>query len=530
MLDRGTVGTSAALVAPVDGHYRLLAAAAAPVDVEVEPVLEDLVWRVARTDAALAGRLEGWRDWSRLEVSTVRVPRAVLVAASSATGELLERAITAAGWMVVARHHGPDPDLVGLGASCLDATVDAVIAGGRDEVDDEERVAAHRLWARVASLARFRDDLAVIAAGPFAERPEGIPDGRLYSLPAPEPVPGWQVSPLCRAAAEVGRHLVEQGRPSATDGRASLRTAIASLAAVLGVTVDGVEIGAAAGSRTLAAPDGPQRHGIYAAGGFLPTALLEDDDLGDRTLRWSTLGGDPAARLDGLRELVLHPWAGLDHDGARLRMTALRAAIDRLESAWGAASDASPERSAGVTVLSGGGFAAVPPAAAALAVIDGIRRPGVMSILHDHAGVLAPLGALPVEDDRRRLLGDLMGDALLPLGSAVVSGTIEPRKRGRSAGSVSIASALGEQRLGLEPGQLQLVDLPPGVTAHLGLDPGEGSVLGVSGRTISMEVRGGLGGLFVDTRPIPLELPPSGEARRGQLEAWEAPAWIGSDR
>jgi hypothetical protein len=529
-LDRGTVGTSAALVAPVDGRYRLLAAAAAPIDLEVEPVLEDLVWRVARTDAALAGSLDGWRNWSRLEVTTVRAPRALLVAAASTTGDLLERAFTAAGWMVVARRYGPDPGLVELGESCLDPTLDAVIVGGRDEVDEDERVAAHRLWARVASLARFRDDLAVIAAGPFAERPEGIPDSRLFSLPAPEQVPGTQASSLGQAAAQVGRHLVAAGGPSAADGRACLRTAVASLASVLGVTVDGVEVGAAAGSRTLVTPEGPHRHGVYAAAGLLPASLLEDDELGERTLRWSTLGGDPAARLDGLRELVLHPWAGLDHDGARLRLAALRAAIERLESAWSAGGDMHAERSAGVTVLSGGGFAMVPPAAAALAALDGIRRPGVMSILHDHAGVLAPLGALPVEDDRRRLLTDLMGDVLLPLGSAVVSGTIETPKRGRTAASVSIASTLGDQRLGLEPGQLQLVDLPPGVSARLGIDPGEGSVLGVSGHTLSMEVQGGLGGLFVDTRPVPLDLPASGEARRSQLEAWEAPAWFGSDR
>jgi hypothetical protein len=45
-----------------------------------------------------------------------------------------------------------------------------------------------------------------------------------------------------------------------------------------------------------------------------------------------------------------------------------------------------------------------------------------------------------------------------------------------------------------------------------------------------MELNGGLGGLFVDTRPIPLDLPASGEARRSAIEAWEAPAWAGSER
>ena len=72
-------------------------------------------------------------------------------------------------------------------------------------------------------------------------------------------------------------------------------------------------------------------------------------------------------------------------------------------------------------VLSGGAFAGLPPAATALAIVDGVRRAGAVSLLHDHAGVLAPLGALPVEADRQRLIADLMGDCLLPLGSAIVT-------------------------------------------------------------------------------------------------------------
>ena len=212
-------------------------------------------------------------------------------------------------------------------------------------------------------------------------------------------------------------------------------------------------------------------------------------------------------------------------------MTAVRAALERLEDVWhGAEAERTEARAGHVTVLSGGGFAALPPAASALAVIDGIRRPGAMSMMHDHAGVLAPLGALPVEADRQRLLGDLLSDALLPLGSAVVTGAIESGRKDRGAPTMSVASALGDQRLRLEPGQLQLVDLPPGIGARLGIDPGEGAVLGVEGRTLTMEVSGGLGGLYVDTRPIPLDLPASGETRRATLEAWEAPVWAGTDR
>ena len=531
-LDRGTVSTTAALVAPVDGRYRMLATATAPAAVEPDSMLEDLAWRVARTDASVAGSMEDWRGWSRLEVGTTRAPRAVLVAASVETGALLERAFTAAGWIVEARFFGLEPGFVDLGEACLSPAVDAVVVGGRERVEDEEREAAHRLWTRVASLARFRDDLAVVAAGPFAERPEGLPDGRLFSLPAPQAVHATAESTLRQAAGQIGRHLALEGQAAATDARSALRASIISLAAVLGASVDGLEVGMAAGSRTMAAGHGEQGHGIFAAAGSTPAALLTDDELGEVTLNWCTLGGaDPAARLDSLRELVIHPWASQGPEGPLFRLAALRAALERLEHAWRPdEAGAATEPAADVRVLSGGAFAGLPPAAAAIAVLDGVRRPGALSILHDHAGVLAPLGALPVEADRQRLLSDLVADILLPLGSAVVTGTMETPKKDRASASMSVASALGDQRLRLEPGQLQLVDLPPGVSARLGIDPGDGRLLGVEGRTLTMEVNGGLGGLFVDTRPIPLDLPASGEARRSALAAWEAMAWTGSER
>jgi hypothetical protein len=161
-------------------------------------------------------------------------------------------------------------------------------------------------------------------------------------------------------------------------------------------------------------------------------------------------------------------------------------------------------------------------------VVDAIRRPGAAAILHDHAGILAPLGALPVEGDRRRLLADLMDDCLLPLGSVLLTGALGDRGKGR--GTMGVTTSLGDEVHALEPGQLQLVDLPPGIVARLDIDPVDGAILGVSGRRLTLEVSGGLSGLLVDTRDIPLDLAPSGEARRAQLEAWEEPAWRGSER
>jgi hypothetical protein len=360
------------------------------------------------------------------------------------------------------------------------------------------------------------------------ERPEAIPDDRLFSLPAPEPVSLTVESRLRQAAREIGAHLVTSS-PTAADGRAALRTALTSLAVLLGNRVEGIEVGAAAGSRTLANADGEVGHAVLATGALLPRRVLDDDEAAEAILRWSSLAGDPATRLDRFRELTLAPWTQIDGEGMHLRMAALRAAIDRMHGVWQAGWEGRAEpASADVFVLSGGGFSGVPPAAAALAIADGVRHPGAFTILQDHARLLAPLGALPVESDRRRLLADLMDDALLPLGSAFLTGA--DGRDGLDGASVAVSSELGEEELPLASDELRLVDLPPGIVARLDVDPGQGAVLGVEGRRFRLEVSGGLGGLLIDTRPIPLELPSSPEQRRATLESWEAAAWLGTER
>ena len=450
-------------------------------------------------------------------------PRACLIAGSAWTGALLERAFSGAGWQIASRFFEARPDSVALGEACLDPTVHAVIMGGSVDAVEEERDAMRQLWPRAGSLARLRDDIAVIACGPFVERPEAIPDERLYSLPAPESVAATAESVLRQAARQVGAHLVGADA-GVGDARAGLRTSIASLAAVLGNRVEGIEVGAAAGSRTLANPDHELRHGVIEAGAYLPGTILDDDGFAESILKWSILKGDPMAQVDRLRELCLHPWSGIDPDGLRLRLAALHGALERIQTAWDAAQVAgrSDEDAPRSTILSGGAFSALPTAAIGLALVDTVRRPGAATILHDHANVLAPLGALPVEGERRRLLADLMDDCLLPVGSAVLTGRIG--QGGKSCGVLAIATSLGSDELRLEPDGIRLVDLPPGIVARLEIDPEDGVVLGVQGQRLTLEVSGGLGGLLIDTREIPLRLP-SGDERRKQLETWQQPIW-----
>jgi hypothetical protein len=219
----------------------------------------------------------------------------------------------------------------------------------------------------------MRDDLAVIACGSLIERPEGIPDDRLFALPAPDASPATSALPLRQAALQVGAHLVNGGPVAAIDGHTALRTAIGSLAVLLEGRVEGIEVGAAVGSRTLAGSDGEARHAIVAEAELLPRALLEDDDVAESILAWSSLPGDPAGRFDRLRDLALRPWSQVDREGIYLRMAALRAALERMQARW---ETLAPEpRSDGaapdVVVLSGGGFSLLPAAASHVRVLPG---------------------------------------------------------------------------------------------------------------------------------------------------------------
>jgi hypothetical protein len=75
------------------------------------------------------------------------------------------------------------------------------------------------------------------------------------------------------------------------------------------------------------------------------------------------------------------------------------------------------------------------------------------------------------------------------------------------------------------PGDIEIVDLPPGLTATAELDLRDGAWLGMRARKVSIEVGGGLGGLLIDTRDIPLRLPERSERRRELLDAWQGPLW-----
>ena len=291
-----------------------------------------------------------------------------------------------------------------------------------------------------------------------------------------------------------------------------------------------VDVGASAGTRILADPNGVIGRVVRVDAALAPREAISDDAVADRVLAWSTIRADPATLRDRVRNLVVAPWRDAAGDGARLRLAAARAALTRLDEGWRlpATPDGHPaDYTADLLIVSGGAFAVAPAPAVSLALVDTLRRPGAMALAHDHARVLAPIGALEDEEDRRRLLADLLEDVLAPLGSAIVATGVHS---GRHRGSLRLTTTDGaSDQVELVAGGVQLLDLPPGLVATAELTTRDGAWLGVRSHHLAVEVAGGLGGLLVDTREIPLRLPDRPERRRDLLDAWQRPLWSGGE-
>ncbi len=528
-IDHGTATTAASLIAPVGGRFRLLAFGAAPAGVDPEAILEDLVARVVAIDAGALPRPEGWEEWARLESETRRPLSAVCVAATPRRLADLEHAVAGAGWEIRGRLTVGQDDRRALAERCLEPDVRTVLVGCGESPDGDERKALPEVCAVVGAIAARRPELQIALTGGATEWGAAVPRHQLTGMPGPTGVATSADSPLRDAAARLALGLSpSRGAPPLPDGREALRISVTTLARLLDRRVEAVDVGHAAGSRTLAHPSGTVGHLVCAEGALVPATAMRDDDAVDAMLLWSALRADPFTMLDRVRNLRLAPWRDAAGDGARLRLSMIRAALARIEAAWGSpvGRDGQPmPAAADVLVACGGAFSAVPPAGAALALIDTLRRPGAMAVFHDHARLLGPIGVLADESDRRRLIADLLDDALLPLGSAVVAGGARPSRYPRT---VRVTSALRETTTELAPGSLRQVDLPPGMQARVEIESREGTLLGVRSRHVVLEVTGGLGGLLVDMREVPLRLPDRPERRRALFESWERPVWASS--
>jgi hypothetical protein len=98
---------------------------------------------------------------------------------------------------------------------------------------------------------------------------------------------------------------------------------------------------------------------------------------------------------------------------------------------------------------------------------------------------------------------------------------------GRSAGALEMHGPDGDHRRELRPGALELVELAPGTTATAEFRFRDTVRMGGRGRHFAIDVTGGLGGLLVDLRDVPLRLPERADLRSELLETWQATVRVG---
>ena len=252
-----------------------------------------------------------------------------------------------------------------------------------------------------------------------------------------------------------------------------------------------------------------------------------DDATVDRVLGWSTVASDRHRLRDRLRELRDRAVGRRrPATASRCGMAAARAALARLrrgDAGVGAGCPPDLDRRRGRRL----GRRARRPAVA-LALADVLRRPGASALALDHARLLGAARARSrTPSERRAVIADLVDDLLAPLGSVVMPAGL---RTGRSAGSSSSTARRRRRReLELVPGGLALVDLPPGGAATAEFRFRDTVRLGARGRHFAVDVAGGLGGLLVDLRDVPLRLPERPTAGASCSTAWQAAAVGGPD-
>ena len=207
--------------------------------------------------------------------------------------------------------------------------------------------------------------------------------------------------------------------------------------------------------------------------------------------------------------------AGLRGDGA---LADLPAALVR--SALRALGSSERALQAQVIVATGGLFAGLPPARAALVLLDGLQPAGVCQLLLDRDQILPALGAV-FSVNSGVAASVLLRDGCAPLGLAICpAGVGREGKRwlrltARMEGGRVVKADLpfgSVARIAAAPGTRLKLELQPASGADLGLGPGE---------PVAMEtVARGLGLLF-DCRGRPFEPPASGELRKARLADWQ---------
>ena len=536
-LDLGAATSSVALIGRLAHRWRLLGSLALPAPIDQDALGREVVRRAVAADPGLArliglsgeataGDPAAHRDvrLPKLIARSVRPQTILVCAANERSREPFLEAARMTGWRTRgAVLAGSDP--LELIRALLDPAVDVALVGAGDPPGPDERRHVDELASIVAGAVARRPELTVVLAGAMADQM-----GRLETAAEGERRGEILLGPAAAAGDPPGTalgELLDDIRGGPNDPRRAAGRAATALADVLDRRIELIEIGFDGGLRATASPavDGGDHRttvSIVADAALVP--LDPGDATVDRVLAWTTMSLERHRLRDRLRELRLSPWGGVAGDGARLRLAAARAAMAILV-------EATPEQSAlpapDLVVVAGGAFAVAPGPAIALAMADVIRRPGVVAVAYDHARLLGPLGMIPDAGERRQAISDLADDLLAPLGSVAIPGGI---RAGSSAGTLTVHVGTGTSETDLVPGGLALVDLPPGELATAEFQFRDTVRLGTRGRRFAVDVSGGLGGLLLDLRDVPLRLPDRAERRRELLQAWQESLWMSRDR
>ncbi len=529
-IDAGRATTSVALLGRMDRRWRLLGSLAVPADADVDVLLRLVIGRALAIDPGLERLLASvsndLESLPRLEARTQPARGVLVIGASLRAATLVAEAARRTPWRVtLASTETHDPrEMTEL---ALDRSVGAVCIGADDPPGPDERGALDDLAALALAIAARRADLPILVAGGMAHR-RAIRDVLTAASPG-----GLVAVPAVRIDRGEGlRRALERDDDGRVDSRHAAIRSAATLADLLDRRVEVLDVGFDGGLRVLAEPHAegePTVTAVVSADGAL-VSPEPDDTIVDGVLAWTTGSLDRHRMTDRLRELRARPWVDQTGDGARLRLAATSAALTRLA----ALTEAIGERpGADLTIVAGGGLAAAPPPAIALAVADTVRRVGSTQLAWDHARLLGPLGMIEDAVERQALMADLVADAFVPLGTIVTAGGIGPAQRPerRAPGRVRLESTGGRATdQVLVPGDVAFLDLQPGDRGEAQLEIPGTVRFGRRARHVTVPVTGGLAGLLIDLRDVPLRLPERRDRRRSALARWSAHAWPRDDR
>jgi len=526
-VDLGAATVSVALIGKQARSWRLIGSCALPSAVGPDAALESLLERIRLADpdrltelgvdGPTDGRMDGSAsaDLVRLEVRTTPAPTLAIVAATERALAPLVAAAERSGWRTVAAS-AQTTDPLAMTRMLLDGSTDAILAGATDPPAADERGALGELAALVAAVGVRRPERSIILAGGMAERLAefGDPARRSGELVlAPAAGVGAAGAPL--------RDLLLELTGSRNDARRGLGVAASTLAEVIDRRVEVIEIGFDGATRAVARPataSEPAMLDLAVVPGAGLAPAEPDDEVVDRVLAWSTVASDRHRLRDRLRELRIAPWADATGDGLDLRVAAAHAS---LAQTLAATTDMAAHGAPDLIVVTGGVWSAMPPSLVALTLADIVRRPGASQLTMDHAALLGPIGSIPDAAERRAVLADLADDLLVPLGTLVMPAGL---RAGRPAGQLVVHGADTTVTTELASGALVVVPLAAGNGAVADFRFRDVVRLGGRGRGrgFAVDVAGGLAGLLVDLRDVPLRLPDRADSRREQIRAWQA--------